>query len=99
MKLMPRNEKTSRTQTSVQHFFFLVADGFDDLQDRLKQTKVAESPRLVIELFSSGVLRDSNEYVRWRVRQAVEQRILLGLLPQVGLETFKSGVALALQAD
>ena len=86
-----------QTETSVQHLFILVSNRLDDLQNRLKQTEITQSSRLVIELLSSGILRDSDEDIRRRIRQTVKQRILLGFFPQIRLYTFQRRITLALQ--
>ena len=86
-----------QTETGIQHLFILVANWLDDLQNRLKQTEITQSPRLVIKLLSSSILRDSDEDIRRRIRQTVKQRIFLGFFPQIGLYTFQCRITLALQ--
>jgi len=50
-----------QTEASIQHLLFLVANRFNNLQNWLKQTEIAETSRFVVEFLSSSILRDSNK--------------------------------------
>ena len=70
------------TNFIIEHLLLLVASRLHNLEDRLEEPEIAESPRLIVELLPLGILGDADKDVGGGILEQVEEGVVLGFSPQ-----------------